>query len=271
MLSDAELRKYHEDGFVVLPAALNPVELALIQDEVERLYIQDHPGRVLEKDGRTVRGIHGCHQTSELFSRLVRLPELLEAAEQLLAGKVYVHQSKVNAKRALHGDVWPWHQDHIFWEREDGMPRPLVTNAVLFIDEATCHNGPLLFVPGSHRAGTVPTERRSSAEAAADWQSNLAADLDYALTAEQLAGLVDRFGMRAATGPAGSLLLFDPRLVHGSGTNMSPHDRRLAIITYNSVDNVPRPVAHRRPEFLSATDTAPLAALAGALTGSAGR
>jgi ectoine hydroxylase len=260
MLSDAQLSKYHEDGFVVVPDVVAPGDLARIRDEVEQLYDQDHPGRVLEKDGRTVRGIHGCHQVSTLFSRLVRLPDLLEPAEQVLASKVYVHQSKVNAKRALHGDVWPWHQDYIFWEREDGMPAPRVTNVGVFLDDATAYNGPLLFVPGSHRMGTVPAERRSNG-----WESNLAADLDYALTAWQLGPLVTRLGITAATGSAGSLLLFDPQLVHGSGTNMSPFDRQLLLITYNSVDNVPDSAPNRRPDFLSASDTTPLAALTGDL------
>jgi ectoine hydroxylase len=262
VLSDAQLREYHDDGLVVVPGVLTPRDLARIRDEVERLYGEDHPGRVLEKDGRTIRGVHGCHQTSELFSRLIRLPDLLGSAEQLLASKVYVHQSKVNAKRALRGDVWPWHQDYIFWEREDGMPAPLVTNVAILLDDATPYNGPLLFVPGSHRLGTLSTERRCVA-GGESWKSNLAADLDYALTAEQLASLVARLGMRAATGAAGSMVLFDPRLVHGSGTNMTPYDRQLLIITYNSVDNVPEEVPSRRPEFLSASDTTPLAPLTG--------
>jgi ectoine hydroxylase len=259
VLRDAQIREYREDGFVVVPDVVAPSDLDRIRIEVDRLYGQDHPGRVLEKDGRTIRGVHGCHQTSELFSRLVRLPELLEAASQLLASKVYVHQSKVNAKRALAGDVWPWHQDYIFWEREDGMPEPRVTNVALFLDDATPYNGPMLFVPGSHRFGTVPAQRRGTGGDGESWRSSLAADLDYALTTEQLGSLVTRLGMRAATGTAGSLLLFDPRLVHASGTNMSPFDRQLVIVTYNSVDNVPQDVPRRRPEFLSSSDTTPLA------------
>jgi ectoine hydroxylase len=46
---------------------------------------------------------------------------------------------------------------------------------------------------------------------------------------------------------------------------MSPFDRQLVIITYNSIDNVPDDVASRRPEFLCASDTAPLAPLTGEL------
>lgn len=261
MLTDAHLRAYQEDGFVVVPDVVPATDVLRVRAEVERLYAQDRPGRVLEKDGVTVRGVHGCHLDSDLFARLVRHPGLLGPAEQVLASKVYVHQSKVNAKRALHGDVWPWHQDYVFWEREDGMPAPRVTNVAVLLDDATPYNGPLLFVPGSHRLGAVRAER--SAGHGDGWQAHVAADLDYTVPAPELQRMVTHCGMRAATGAAGSLLLFDPRLVHGSGTNMSPFDRQLVLITYNSVDNVPGDVPQRRPEFLSASDTTPLAALTG--------
>jgi hypothetical protein len=265
MLSDAQLHEYQEDGFVVVPDVVAPADLIRIRDEVERLYARDHPGKVLERDGSTLRGVHGCHLDSDLFARLVRHPGLLGTAEQVLASKVYVHQSKVNAKRALHGDVWPWHQDYVFWEREDGMPTPRVTNVALFLDDATPYNGPLLFVPGSHRMGSVTTERRAVDGQDPGWKAHLTADLDYVVPATELRPMMTRSGIRAATGPAGSMLAFDPRLVHGSGTNMSPFDRQLVLITYNSVDNVPGDVPHRRPEFLSASDSTPLAALTGDL------
>jgi hypothetical protein len=47
---------------------------------------------------------------------------------------------------------------------------------------------------------------------------------------------------------------------------MSPHDRRLLLITYNSVDNVPEPVADPRPEFLASRDTSALTAWEAALS-----
>ncbi|AHH98105.1 hypothetical protein KALB_4743 [Kutzneria albida DSM 43870] len=257
MLTDSQFATYHTEGFVVVPDVIPPADLALVRDDVETLFALDHPGRMLETDGTTVRGVHGCHQVSSLFDRLTRLPRLLGAAEQVLESKVYVYQSKVNAKLALRGDVWPWHQDYIFWEREDGMRTPRAMNIALFLDDATDFNGPLLFLPGSHLLGTVRTERRSAGD---DWAANLKADLNYQLSPRQLASVAADLGIRAATGTAGSLLLFDPRLIHGSGTNMSPQDRRLLLITYNSVDNAPVPVPNPRPEFLVSTDSTALTA-----------
>ncbi|WP_062218199.1 phytanoyl-CoA dioxygenase family protein [Streptomyces sp. NBRC 109706] len=256
MLSTTQLRSYQTTGYTLVPGVLSPAETERVRREIEHLFHQEHPGRVLEKDGRTVRGIHGCHQVSPLVARLARRSPVLTAAERILDGQVYVHQSKVNAKRAFQGDLWPWHQDYVFWQREDGMREPRATNVAFFLDEVTPHNGPLLFLPGSHRLDTGDTEGRGGE---GDWKSHLSADLKYALTPERLRPLAERLGIESATGPAGSMLLFDPRLIHGSGTNMSPVDRTLLLLTYNSVHNVP--TGGSRPAFLAEPDHTPLTAL----------
>ncbi|MBV7698371.1 phytanoyl-CoA dioxygenase family protein [Streptomyces sp. TRM70350] len=287
MLSPAQITDYRSTGFLLTDSGIGSRDLERVREEVARLEGVEHPGRVLEKDGTTVRGLHGCHQVSELFGRLVRLPRILDAARQLVGGDVYVHQVKVNAKRALHGDVWPWHQDYVFWQHKDGMRRPLAVNAAIFLDEITEFNGPLLLIPGSHRkrvpqnlpgnggetaadnpgtaSGNTDREHRSGASGKQDWLSNLSADLDFRLRAEQLTSLVAESHITSATGPAGALLFFDPRIVHGSGTNMSPFDRRVALFTYNSVTNPLSDVASPRPEFLAARDYRPLSPLSGAL------
>ncbi|MDT0444521.1 phytanoyl-CoA dioxygenase family protein [Streptomyces johnsoniae] len=254
MLSTSQLDIYRNKGYVVVPGLLSQAETARVRAEAEYLFGRDHPGRVMENDGLTVRGIHGCHQVSPLLARLARLSRVLSAAEQVLGSRVYVHQSKVNAKRALRGDLWPWHQDYIFWEREDGMPEPRVTNVAFFLDDVTPHNGPLLLLPGSQHLGVVAPQRREAAERG--WEAHLSADLAYALDAARLAPLAEKFGIEAATGEAGSALMFDPRLIHGSGTNMSPVDRTLLLLTYNSIHNVPR--GGRRPTFLAERDATPL-------------
>jgi ectoine hydroxylase len=295
MLTSTQISAYRTDGFLTTGSGIESDDLKRIRDEVQRLEGMEHPGRVLEKDGTTVRGIHGCHQVSDLFSRLVRLPSMLSVARQLLENEVYVHQVKVNAKRALHGDVWPWHQDYVFWEQKDGMRRPTAVNVALFLDDVTEFNGPLLLIPGSHEsevpknlpgntAGAISERNGSGAgkgvgeqendgsptlsAAESDepaWASNLSADLDFRLRGDQLTPLVEEHGIRSATGRAGDLLFFDPRIVHGSGTNMSPFDRTVGLITYNSVGNELTEVASPRPEFLAARDYRPLSPLSGGL------
>jgi ectoine hydroxylase len=173
---------------------------------------------------------------------------------QLLDGPVYVYQFKINAKVAFQGDVWEWHQDYIFWQREDGVPEPRLVTACIFLDEVNEFNGPLMLVPGSHHGGVIEPPRTGGVpagyEESPEWIASLTADLKYSVDKESLARLMSGSGIVAPKGPAGSVLLFHPNVVHGSVPNMSPFDRKLALVTYNSVAN--RQTANARPEFLVA-------------------
>lgn len=62
-------------------------------------------------------------------------------------------------------------------------------------------------------------------------------------------------------------MVFHPNLAHGSAPNLSPWDRTMMIVTYNSVSNVPVPPGEPRPEFLVSRDTRPLAMAEGTLAG----
>jgi len=157
LLNVEAIRAYQADGYVLLPSLFAEAEVRALSDEVQRLAELDTPGRVVEKDGRTVRALHGCHLTSERFRALTRMPRLLAPVRQLLGEAVYVYQFKINFKAAFGGDVWQWHQDYIYWRHEDGMPGPHVVNVGIFLDEVTEFNGPLMFVRGSHRRGLIET------------------------------------------------------------------------------------------------------------------
>jgi ectoine hydroxylase len=266
-LTQGEVDAYRTDGYLILPACFQAAELAALKDEVAKEFVIDSERRVLEKGGTMVRSVYGCHAENEAFGRLVRDPRLLEPAVQLLGDQAYIYQFKINAKAAFGGDLWEWHQDYAFWLHEDGVPEPNLINIVLFLDEVTEFNGPMLMVAGSHREGVIDCRplggQPQGYEQAPSWVSNLTADLKYSVGKEQLARLAGRYRLVSAKGPRGSVLLFHPNLVHGSAVNMSPFDRMIAIATYNRVDNLPRPKAVRRPWFLVGEDATPLAPLAG--------
>lgn len=256
-ISDDQVRSYREDGYLFLPGCFSPEEVEEMQAELPALFSEDSPGRVLEKGTQQVRSVYGSHRNNELFARLVRDPRVLEPARKILESDVYVHQFKINAKLAFVGDVWEWHQDYIFWQKEDGMPTARVVNVVVFLDEVTEFNGPLLFIPGSHQAGVLDPGKRKGEAAQAEapsWQADVAADLSYTLTKEMIADMVRARGIVAPKGPSGSVLFFDANVAHGSGPNMSPFDRKLMLVTYNSVLNVPAPRETPRPEFLCSRD-----------------
>ncbi len=259
-LTPAQLQRYEEDGLLFLPRVFTDAEVDALHTATKELARIDHPSRVLEKDSQTVRALHGCHLTSEVMARLTRLPRLLRPAEQIVGGAAYVYQFKVNFKAAFGGDVWKWHQDYIFWRKGDGMAEPRCVNVMVYLDEVTEFNGPLMCIPRSQRHGMIDVD---AARGRGGWQDNVSADLKYSLDRETIARLVEDGGIVAPKGPRGSVLIFHPNLAHGSTPNLSPWDRTMLIVTYNSVANVPRPPGEPRPEFLVSRDARPLTALAG--------
>ena len=120
-----------------------------------------------------------------------------ERVMQLVDGPVYMHQYKVNAKAAFDGDVWQWHQDYGTWARDDGMPAPRAMNIAVFVDDVTAANGPLLFIPGSHKSGVLDAGHDLATTSYPLWT----------LDRETVTKLADRGGCVAPTGPAGSVLV----------------------------------------------------------------
>ena len=261
-ITDQQIQDYRRDGFLLVPDLFSPAEVQAMKAELPALFAEDSPERVMEKETGVVRSVYGSHRKSDVFARMVRDPRLLVPSQRLLDDEVYVHQFKVNAKLAFRGEVWEWHQDYIFWRNEDGMPTARVVTLALFLDEVNEFNGPLLFVPGSHRGGVIePRGRKDAEQGEPSWKADVSATLSYTVQQDTLAELVAQHGIVAPKGPAGSVLFFDGNVVHGSAPNMSPFDRMLALVTYNAVSNAP---AHRekpRPEFLCSRDFTPVSPL----------
>jgi hypothetical protein len=261
-LTAAQLNSYQQEGFLLLPSLFTAEEVTALKNELPTLAAGDGPHRVLEKDGRTVRALHGSHAHSEPFRLLASHPRLLAPAEQILGSPVYVHQFKINVKAAFVGDIWKWHQDFIFWLKQDGMREPRAFNAMVFLDEVTEFNGPLYVVPRTHHLGVLDAPSETATGREEGWRASFVADLKYSITKETLESCVGKYGIAAPKGPAGSVLITHCNLVHGSPPNMSPFDRVLAIVTYNSVHNSLDAVDAPRPEFLVSRDFTPLVAVA---------
>ncbi|MBG1266527.1 phytanoyl-CoA dioxygenase family protein [Nostoc sp. WHI] len=265
-LTKEQMEVYDEQGMLFIPECLCQREVEKMNAALLPLVKEDTPGRVLENNKKTVRALHGCHTTSEIFQRLILHPSLLEPAKQILASEVYVYQFKVNFKAAFEGDLWPWHQDFVFWDKEDGMLWPRALNIVVFLDEVNEFNGPLYFIPGSHKQSythlqTPPQQTTSNGEKN-EWMDSFVANLKYTIDKPTITKLVNNHHIVAPKGPSGSVLFFHCNLVHGSVSNISPYDRKVAIITYNSLENIPHFNSEPRPEFLVSRDYTPLQPLA---------
>jgi len=259
-LTQEQIDFYHKQGYLFLPNCFTQAEIDLMKSQLPTVFAEDTPARVLEEGTDVVRMIHGSHKTNDIFGQLVRDARILQPAMQLLDDDIYVHQFKINAKAAFAGDIWAWHQDFIFWHKEDGMPTPRTLNAGVFLDDVTEFNGPLVMIPQTQNIGMYDDNAKDTGltEDDPEWKSHLTVDLKYSLTQETLAEYTNRYGMVAPKGAAGSVLLFAPSIFHGSAPNISPFDRNLALVSYNSVENQLQEVENPRPWFLAERDFTPL-------------
>ncbi|MEU6575114.1 phytanoyl-CoA dioxygenase family protein [Streptomyces sp. NPDC046805] len=253
MLTADDIATYHRDGVLVMPGLFSRAETEALQSAFERDAKIPGGHRITEANDTDVRAVYASHWRQPEFASLTRSARLLGSAQRLLDAPLYVYQLKTNAKPAFGGDKWAWHQDFLAWRLADNIARPRLVNAVVFLDDVTEFNGPVIFVPRSHTAGLVRRDRNDTARSA----QHLDPD-DIELTPAELAACVDQGGMVSPKGPAGSVVFFHPEIVHGSAPNMSPHPRRLAIVTYNDVANPPRPTGTPRPEYLAARNVTPL-------------
>lgn len=259
-MSQASLiHAYTHQGFVLQPDVFSSAQLGRLQAAVDRIASSEYPGHVREAHGKTFRAFHGYHLYDEVFASVVRAEPLVRFAQALLQDEVYVHQLKVNTKRAQFGESWPWHQDFIFWHHHDDMPTDRVTNVMIHLDDVDDDNGPVGFIPESHQWGCLSDETLVRGDSG--WEGNVSNDLTYQLNQPLIDRLVDTYGIVHATGPAGTAWWFSGNTCHASSANLSGWERKVLIITYNAVSNAPSrlgPNFGTRPEFLCARDFSPL-------------
>jgi ectoine hydroxylase len=262
-LTSEQLQTYENQGYLFFPNLFSQAEVNVMKDELPAIYGENSLAKIVENDGKTVRIVHGSHTKSEVFKRLSQHPRIVKPVMQILGSAVYIHQFKISAKVAFHGDIWQWHQDYVYYKEEDGIPEPRIVNTAIFLDEVNEFNAPLMLVPCSQKEGLISVftqeEQHNQYQDDPAWMSRLTTKLHYTINKETLERLTNQYGIVAPKGAAGSVLLFHPSCVHGSGVNMSSFNRSLVIINYNSVENTPKtPPKEPRPEFLANLNYTPI-------------
>jgi ectoine hydroxylase len=154
-LSQQQLRQFDEEGYLFFPDYFSPAETEILKRRSPGVFQQRREENVREKTGDVVRTAFAVHTYHPVFEALIHHPRFVEPAEQLLKDKTYIHQFKINGKAAFDGDVWQWHQDYGTWKADDDMPEARAMNLAVFVDEVNEFNGPLWFIPKSHKKGAI--------------------------------------------------------------------------------------------------------------------
>jgi len=260
-LSVEQLKQFDTRGYLFLESLFDEGEVKQIAAELDRLRgderVRMGQQTIREPASGEVRSIFEVHKLSDLYALLAADERIVAGVKQIFGADVYVHQSRVNLKPGFEGKEFYWHSDFETWHMEDGLPRMAAISCSILLTENNPYNGPLMVIPGSHlkyvvcSGGTPENHHEQSLR-----------KQEYGVPSrEMLSKLVDEGGIVAPVGKAGSVLLFDCNLMHGSSGNLSPWARSNAFYVYNSVENAPvEPFCgHRpRPGYIASREVDPV-------------
>jgi len=245
-LTDEQITAFRRDGAVVVEDAITPEALSALCAEFSAWVDESRTqtaayGQIC--DGRPRFDLDDDHTAERPSLRRVASPTdisktycdvafdsaMTDMAADLVGPNVRFHHAKVNSKLPKTKTVVKWHQDFTF----DPHSNDDTLTALLFLDDVTMENGPLLIAPGSHRGPLHSL-----------WQDGAftgAVGDDVAASFQAAA--------RPCYGRAGSVCLMHSRVAHASTANDSDGARTLYIVTYSAADAVPlSPVAVPSPD-----------------------
>ncbi|MFI4976789.1 MAG: phytanoyl-CoA dioxygenase family protein [Caulobacterales bacterium] len=201
-------------GYAVVEGALTSAQTAALRERVvQQARGEDARGEGFH-DGKTNQRIWMLPNKGRIFRDLMLHPLVDEAMGRLLGPDFLLSSLTANIARPGGAPMF-LHSDQgyvDFWT-----PKPLVANIAWMLDDFTEANGGTRLVPGSH----LIHQRR-----------------EYAL-ADSV----------AAEGPAGGALVFDGRLMHGTGANLTEGEHRHAILSYHC-----RPFVRQQENFFLGLD-----------------
>ena len=206
MLSQSDVRRYGEEGQIVLPWRIPEDMISRIEWRTDEL-LSEHPELAADY-------VPGLPEISEHWLAAGCIPQILDAVEQLIGPDFINWGSALFGKPANGGIETPWHQDGEYWPI-----RPLATcTAWIAIDDATPENGCMRVVPGSHRDGTMLPHKTVEG--------------DYTLYRTLEDGSEAEANARDVILERGQVSIHDVYMVHGSRPNRSSRPRRGLTFRY---------------------------------------
>ena len=274
-LTEQQIANYHTEGFLIIHDCLNHNEIELLYKELPKTIDRESPRIVLEGNG-AVRSVFAPHFVNETYLNLSRLERFVNPSEQLIGNNLYLHQFKINTKKALKSDWWEWHQDFPYWHFDDGIKKPDLVNVMIYLQDTDSSSGALMLIPKSHQIGIAKfadkigqavnsPDEGTDQLGNTDYLSSLSSDIKFTVDHDLLKNLASQNGIFTVSGRKGTVVFFHSNLFHASNVNLTPFDRDAILITYNSISNLPEGVQHPRPDYLSGKDYDPITDLKSSL------
>ena len=231
VLDQPQRERYFADGFLAVPGYVGAVWLDRLRavvaakiEESKALTVSDDqfdlaPDHSAAKPNiRRLRKAVDQHPDLWAFAQDGRVVDLIA---DLLGPDLRFHSSKLNFKWSAGGDAVRWHQDIQAW--------PHTSCAVLtfgvYLEDTGPEQGPLTAIPGTHR-GPIFDQFDDDGR----WTGALVPRDVATLPVDATVDLC---------GPAGTVVLLDCRVVHGSAANYSARMRPLLLNVYAAADALP--------------------------------
>ena len=219
LLTDGQVNRYREDGFLILPDALSADEVEAINRDAVDLCRDPALGGTSgdESEDELLRRylcIHYPHKLSSAAMAALTHPRIVEALTRLIGPNVKAMQSMLFIKsEGKPGQAW--HQDEHYIPTRDRS----LTAAWIALDDATIENGCLWVLPGSHRRGVLYPSREQD-------------DPRFDCSDEAFGYPDDESSAIPVEVSAGTVLLFDGYLLHRSLQNSGKRGYRRALVNH---------------------------------------
>jgi ectoine hydroxylase-related dioxygenase (phytanoyl-CoA dioxygenase family) len=192
-----------ELGIARIADALTPDEVAALRERLIEQAAAEAAAGVAFFDGGDGRGganqrVWNLPSKGVVFRDLLRHPVVRTFARHILEGDYCLSSHTANIA-GPGGEAMGLHSDQGYAPRD--IPKPLAMNVMWMLNDFTAENGATRLVPGSHRWTHEPPRDEP---------------------VETVAGV----------GPAGTALVFDGRVWHGTGSNTTADERRYGVLTY---------------------------------------
>lgn len=235
-LSPAEVAKYVDDGFLVVPRLFAAAAVAELNAEIPRFARGEHPclnpltmpaGASDEDTIAQLLAVHFPHWVDPVVLAAVSQAALADVLGQIVGahlpawdGRVKCMQSMLFVKPpGLPGQAW--HQDEHYIPTRDRS----LCGAWIALDDATVDNGCLWVLPGSHRSGYLYPTRPHGTDVY-DWAEQAFDGQDAEFTS------FDDHGPVPVEVKAGDVVFFNGHLLHKSLRNRTTSVFRRALVNH---------------------------------------
>lgn len=220
MLTEAQLLFYQEKGYLVLDACFQDDIAALIAANNQIIEYKNIKSiaEYEEPSKMNIRRIYLPSLYDKTFEEFIRNPKLLDIVESTIGNNICAVNNILNMKPPKVGSEIKWHQDFAYMPHTNTS----LVITVLFLDQATQHNGAICVCPTSHKKGFISHRKQNTFVGYVD--DRIITDIGE----HQLLEI-----------SKGSLLLMHPFLLHYSARNKSNKPRKVFISMYRASDCFP--------------------------------